>query len=129
MLHRVATHQERDNCCLPYTALHEAYGSMMQPSLAYDTSAEALCHSIPWPQGHSRACISCPWSSSQSSSPQASDNVQVAALIKATPQSTKARAQFQQMKRQQDQQPEVDVAEIKLQYRGGNLVGESVAGA
>ena len=58
-----------------------------------------------------------------------SDCVQVAALIKATPQSTKARAQFEQMKRQQDQQPEADVAEVELQYRGGSLVGESVTGA
>ena len=57
------------------------------------------------------------------------DSVQVAALIKATPQSTKARAQFEQMKRQQDQQPEVDAAEVELQYRGGSLVGESVTGA
>ena len=55
------------------------------------------------------------------------DSVQVAALIKATPQSTKARAQFEQMKRQQNQQQ--DVAEVELQYRGGSLVEESVTGA
>ena len=57
------------------------------------------------------------------------DSLQVAAFIKATPQSAKARARFEQMKRQQDQQPEVDAAEVELQYRGGSLVGESVTGS